>query len=119
VWYSGITTAQWSAFRLARLVAKEESSNFTLDRGHSVVNVDSSGGARTVTVPLTSGFKGVNFLVRRDGSNTVTLNRSGGDTFDDGDTAKTLDSDGAAIGIFSIDDGEWKIVGTEGTVGGS
>ena len=99
--------------------AKEESGAFTLDWEDSVVNVDSSGGAVVVTIPDAAAFAGKNWLVRRDGSNTVTLNRSGSDTFDDGDIQKTLDSDSAAIGFFTIGDTELKIVGTEGTVGGS
>ncbi len=99
--------------------AKEESGAFTLDWEDSVVNVDSSGGTVVVTLPDNAAFDGKSYLIRRDGSNTVTIDRAGSDTFDDTDIQKTLDTDSAAIGIFSIGDGEWKIVGTEGTVGGS
>ena len=84
-----------------------------------VTNIDTSGGAVVVTLPDNSGFAGHNFLIRRDGASAVTIDRAGSDTFDDADIQKTLDSDSAAIGIFSIGDGEWKIVATEGTVGGS
>ncbi len=99
--------------------AIEEAGAFTLGWEDSVVNVQSDGGTRAGTVPDNATFDGKNWLVRREGSNQVTLTRSGSDTFSDGDTVKTLDSDGAAIGFFSIGDTEWKIVGTEGTVGGS
>ena len=96
--------------------AKEVAAAVTLDVSHAVVNVDTSGGTRVVTLPDCNTFAGKNYLIRRDGSNTVTINRAGSDTFDDAATSKSLDTDGAAIGIFSIGDGEWKIVGTQGTV---
>ncbi len=99
--------------------AIEEAGAVTLDWEDAVVNMDSSGGTRVVTLPDNAAFDGKSYLIRRDGSNTVTIDRAGSDTFDDADIQKTLDSDSAAIGIFSIGDGEWKIVATEGTVGGS
>ena len=99
--------------------AIEESGAFTLDWEHGVVNVDTSGGTVVVTLPDVSAFTGKSYLIRRDGANVVTIDRAGSDTFDDADVQKTLDSDSAAIGIFSIGDTEWKIVATEGTVGGS
>lgn len=102
-----------------RARAREVVGNVTLDWSYSVVNIESTAATRTVTLPDAAAFDGVNYLIRRDGSNTVTINRAGSDTFDDADTAKTLDSDGASIGIYSIGDTEWKIVGTQGTVGGS
>ena len=99
--------------------AIEEAGAVTLDWEDAVVNMDSAGGTRIVTLPDNAAFDGKSYLIRRDGSNTVTIDRAGTDTFDDADIQKTLDSDSAAIGIFSIGDGEWKIVATEGTVGGS
>ncbi len=99
--------------------AKEEAGAVTLDWEDAVVNMESTGGTRVVTLPDNTAFDGKSYLIRRDGSNTVTIDRAGSDTFDDADIQKTLDSDSAAIGIFSIGDGEWKIVATEGTVGGS
>ena len=99
--------------------AKEESGAVTLDWEDGIVNIDTAGGAVVITLPDVSAFTGKNYLIRRDGANTVTIDRAGSDTFDDADIQKTLDSDSAAIGIFSIGDTEWKIVATEGTVGGS
>lgn len=97
----------------------EVATAVTLDWTQGVVNMESAGGTRVVTLPDNAAFNGKSYLIRRDGSNTVTIDRAGSDTFDDADIQKTLDSDSAAIGIFSIGDGEWKIVATEGTVGGS
>ena len=99
--------------------AVEVSTATTLDPFAGVVNVDSSGGTVVITLPDNGNHSSRNYLIRRDGANTVTIDRAGSDTFDDGDVQKTLDSDGAAIGIFSIGDTEWKIVGVEGAVGGS
>ena len=91
----------------------------TLDSNMGVVNMSSDGGTRVVTVPDAVTSDGLGWIVRRRGSNTVTINLSGADTFDDGDTTKTLDSDKAAIGFFSVGDSEYQILATEGTVGGS
>jgi len=96
--------------------ATEEAGSPTLDWTHGVVNVESTGGVRAVTLPDNAAFSGKNYLIRRDGGNNVTVTRAGSDTFDDAATVKTLASDGAAIGIFSIGDGVWKIVGIQGTV---
>ena len=99
--------------------ALETAGSPTLAWDDSIVNIEATASVRTVTLPDNAAFDGKGYLIRRDGANTVTIDRAGSDTFDDADIQKTLDSDGAAIGIFSIGDGEWKIVGTEGTVGGS
>ncbi len=98
---------------------QEFATAVTLDSGHGVVNIDTSGGTVVVTLPDVNAFDGIGFLIRRDGASVVTIDRAGSDTFDDADVQKTLDTDSAAIGIFSIGDTEWKIVATEGTVGGS
>ena len=99
--------------------ATETAISVTLDSEDGVVNVETTAAARIITLPDNAVFDGKQYLIRRDGANTVTIDRAGTDTFDDADIQKTLDSDSAAIGIFSIGDGEWKIVGTEGSVGGS
>ena len=101
-------------------IAKEVSTATTLEMDDPPIhNVDTSGGAVVITLLDNAVAIGKSFLIRRDGANTVTIDRAGSDTFDDADVQKTLDSDSAAIGIFSIGDTEWKIVATEGTVGGS
>ena len=103
----------------AAFEALEVSGATPLGREDRIINVDTSGGAVVITLPDVAALNGKPYLIRRDGANTVTIDRAGSDTFDDADIQKTLDSDSAAIGIFSIGDGEWKIVATEGTVGGS
>lgn len=81
-----------------------------------VLNVDTSGGAVTITLPDNAAAVGKSYLIRRDGGSNVTINRAGTDTFDDAATSKTLGADSSSIGIYSVGDGEWKIVATEGTV---
>ncbi len=108
-----------TGWRPIDLLATEVAGAVTLDWEESIVNMESTAATRLVTLPDNAAFTGKSYLIRRDGSNIVTIDRAGSDTFDDADVQKTLDSDSAAIGIFSIGDGEWKIVGTEGTVGGS
>ena len=97
----------------------ETSSAATLNLSNGLVNVDTSGGTVIITLPDNADSRYKQYLIRRDGSNTVTINRAGSDTFDDADIQKTLDADSAHIEIFSIGDGEWKIITTVGTVGGS
>lgn len=80
------------------------------------INVDTSGGAGTINLPSVAAAEGRTFIIRRDGANSVTINRDGTDTFDDAATSKTLGADSSAIGIGSVADTEWKIVSTEGTV---
>lgn len=81
-----------------------------------IVNVDSSGGTRTVNLPTCSSVDGKEFFVRRDGTNTVNID-SGTDTFsDDAGIDKALGSDGAWIHFFSTGGNEWKVLGTGGTV---
>ena len=95
--------------------ATEDTGTVSLDWSQSVLNCQSAS-AVTVNLPDNATYDGKSYLIRRDGANSVTINRAGTDTFDDAATSKTLGSDGASIGIFSIGDGEWKIVGTTGTV---
>jgi len=97
-------------------IATEEAGAVALDSADSIINMESTGGTRAVTLPDNADYAGKSYLIRRDGGNDVTVTRAGSDTFDDAATVKTLASDGAAIGIFSIGDGEWKIVGIQGTV---
>ena len=99
----------------SRSGAREISTSITLDWSHDVVSADASN---TITLPDCATYEGKMYLIQRDGG-TVTIDVSGADTFIDGDTQKTLDSARAAIGVYSIGTSEWKIAGTEGTVGGS
>lgn len=99
--------------RIVREVAAAHTLTIT---SAPVLAVDTSGGAVTVTLPDNAAAVGKSYLIRRDGGSAVTINRAGTDTFDDAATSKSLDTDGAGIGIFSVGDGEWKIVATEGTV---
>ncbi len=105
----------WPA-KIFPLEAREVATSPTLDWSYGIVNVETTAAGRSVTLPDNATYSGKSYLIRRDGANGVTINRAGSDTFDDAATSKSLDTDGAAIGIFSIGDGEWKIVGTQGTV---
>ncbi len=95
--------------------AQEISTSITLDWSHDIISGDASS---TFTLPDCATYEGKSYLIQRDGG-TVTIDVSGADTFKGGDTQKTLDTDGAAIRVYSIGTSEWKIAGTEGTVGGS
>ena len=102
-------------------VVIEVNAALALTWRESVVNVTSYGGTRVITLPDANLYAGKGYLIRREGTNTVTINVVGADVFGPGpgDTQVTLDSNSAAIGLISIGDAQWKIMGTEGTVGSS
>lgn len=60
------------------------SVDVSLGNNHSVVLVDASGGARTITLPLASSCPGRTYTVKKvdSSANTVTVQRSGTDTID-------------------------------------
>ncbi len=87
-----------------------------LDWRHTIVNANTGN---PMVLPDAAVYEGTSFLIRRSAGTQVNIDVSGGDDFDDGDTQKTLESQGAAIGVFSDGTTSWQIVGTEGTVGGS
>jgi hypothetical protein len=98
--------------------AQEISGNTTLDKNHSVVNVNTGGGAVIVTLPDADTFQGIRYFIRRDGGSNVTIDVSGADTFSDLTTQKILTTNGEAIGVYSIGDGQWKLV-EDGGAGGT
>jgi hypothetical protein len=55
------------------------SANTTLDATHYTVIVDTSAGARTVTLPTAANARGRVYVVKRVGGNDVTISRSGTD----------------------------------------
>ncbi len=91
-------------------------AGLNLDWRHSIVNADTTD---PMVLPDAVLYSGKMYLIRRRGGNTITIDVSGSDTFDDGDTQKTLDTESAAIGVFSQGTSDWQIVDTKGTVGGS
>jgi parallel beta-helix repeat protein len=91
-------------------------TTLTASDAKRIINAYSTGGAFTVTLPDNAAAEGRGFIIRREGTNNVTVARAGADTIDGAGANKTLGSDEAAIGLFSIGDGDWKVVSTEGTV---
>ncbi len=83
----------------------------------AIYNVDTSGGTVAMTMPDNAEAQGAVIIVVRDGPNDVTLVRAGADTFSDGSTTLTLDTDNTAVQNISIGDGEWKTL-TPSTGGG-
>ncbi len=89
--------------------AKEENASFTLDVADRIVNVTSTSGVRTVTLPDNAVFSGKEYIIKREGTNVVTITRAGSDTIN-GAVSIFLGSDGDVLHIISIGDGEWKII---------
>ncbi len=82
----------------------------TLDWTQGVLNVETTAAARVVTLPDNAAFDGKEYLIHRDGANTVTVNRAGSDTVSTGAISITLAADGDVLHIISIGDGVWKIL---------
>lgn len=81
--------------------------------------VDSSGGIRTVTLPLLSSVPagGLRMQFKRVGANEVRIQRNGGDTFEDGTTTKTIFTPYGGFVCFADDQAtDWYIGGYLGSV---
>jgi hypothetical protein len=74
-----------------------------------------SSSARTITLPaastVTAGFP----LWLKDasynaGTNNITVNRAGSDTFEDGSTSLVISSDGALYGVYSDGTSKWYLI---------
>jgi len=107
-------TASGGGTQYARLLV----GNDTLDINDSTIVVSSDGASRIITLPQISTVPGIAYLIKRAGSNTVTVNRSGTDVlWTDGATAvtKALTTDGAQLGIVGLS-GIWYVVAERGTI---
>lgn len=92
-------------------------SSIILSDLYGLVIVTSDDGVRTLTLPSAATAGRGGYLIIRDGSNNVVLNRAGSDTFNDGSTSKTLASDGASIAVVSQQNQTtWYITGERGSV---
>lgn len=85
----------------------------TLTNNDSLLLVNPSGGAVTVTVPLASSVQpGRSFIVRSTGTtNAVTVSRSGSDTINGG-TSLTLASGSVSSTELYTDGTAWFSLGT-------
>jgi hypothetical protein len=78
------------------------SSNTTLDATHNVVDVDASGGARTITLPTAVGINGRKYTIRKldSSGNAVTIDGNGSETIN-GATTKALSTQYETATIMS------------------
>lgn len=93
-------------------------SNTTLTAGGTYI-VDSSGAARTITLPLLSAVGSDGMLIRviRDGGNAVTVQRQGSDQFWDSTNNRSLDDDNSAVAVVARNSGSvWYEIGRYRTV---
>ena len=101
-------------FPTTRRALQVLSANTTLDRTYETVLVDTSGGTKTITMPLASSSYGMRVYLKRVGVNAVTIARSGSDTFFDTSsvTSLSLASDGAKV-VLEADaaNSRWIVVG--------
>lgn len=86
------------------------SGNLTLDKSHSTVAVDTTGGNRTITLPTAVGIAGRLYTVKRitGGTNTLTIATTGGQTID-GDASLLLPTHWSLARLQS-DGANWLIV---------
>ncbi len=103
------STLQVEGSFAAKFSAK--TANYTLTSSDSVITIDASGGARTITLPTAVGVTGRQYTIKKidTSSNAVTLATSNAETIDGSSTIKlygqyqyrTLISDGT----------NWSIIG--------
>lgn len=87
------------------------------DDAASLINVNSNTSSVTITLPNNATANGRSYVIRRDGTNNVTVTRSSTNTIGpSAATSLTLGSNRAAVGLATNGDGNWKIISTEGTV---
>lgn len=114
-WHEGLHT-KYNA------IPTKVSGATTLGDDHSIVLVDTGGGAVTITLPDAGDFDHKAFFIQRDGGSVVTVQRGGSDTIDfDGSsvTSVAINSDHGAVGVYPPDGASgtrWKVSGTKGTV---
>ena len=114
------TTTFASGIRYSRV---STSTDLLLNTTHYYVAVDSSGGARIITLPATDGtgiLAGKMYYIKRNGANTVTINPNGSNTID-GAASRTLGSDNDIVILVSNGGsgaaGDWEI-GSDSIAGG-
>lgn len=92
------------------LAVTTKTADYTAVSTDSVILVDATGGAVTITLPTAVGISGKAFYIKRlnAGANTVTVDANAAETVDDGLTA-VLTVQYEAITIVS-DNVEWWIV---------
>lgn len=91
-------------------------ATLAFDDPRKVIVGDTSGGAFTITLADNAAAAGTSIVFIRDGAtNALTVSRAGTDTID-GATTKSLDTDGATLGIVSVGGGDWRVISTTGTV---
>lgn len=93
------------------------SANTTLTE--SGIYVVSTAAQRTITLPALSAAPtaGWRVQIKREGVNSVIIQRAGADTFDDGSTSKTIFTDGGGFSCFADDAAnDWYIGGYLGAV---
>lgn len=86
----------------------EVSVNTTLTDDHHTVIVDTSGGARVITLPTASSASGIIYNIKRHGASNVTVDGNGAETIDGAaNTVLSTDLDGVTV---QSDGTEWWII---------
>jgi len=97
-------------FSLDKLSVDSTSSSTTLDATNSVVLVDASGGAITITLPTAVGITGKSYHIKKIdvSANNVTIDGSGSETID-GSTTLVISAQYDAPYIVS-DGANWHVI---------
>jgi hypothetical protein len=115
---SGGVIKQVDGTSLAALIT---GTTYQVVDGDTVLLVDTTANAVTITLALTSAFDLQSLIIKRiAGGNSVTINRAGADQIDtDGATAtsKTLGDVGASWSASALSsDSRWYTIGEHGSV---
>jgi len=107
-------TTTWTAFRSqtsAGRIIKTVSGNYPVTQSDDIIY---ASGSITITLPSASGCSGKIFTIENVGTETVSIQTNGVQTFDD-DTSMTLDSKYAQVTLVSNGSG-WYRLGASGGV---
>lgn len=96
--------------RTTEFTLKTATTSLTLDDNYTVILVNATSGAVTVTLPAAASYKGRHYYIKKIDSsiNTVTIDGNGSETIDDQLTA-VISVQYTCLTIFS-DGAEWWII---------
>jgi len=84
-------------------------SSATTTSGHDFYSVDSSGGVVTVTLASSDAINGRVINVKRNGTNTVTIDTEGSETVEGGNEITIADDGNAVTLVFNSSLNDWQI----------
>lgn len=87
---------------------RQDVSTDILTDGGGYYSVDSSGGARTLTLATADSVDGKEVNIKRNGANTVTVDTEGSDTIDDASSVDLNNDNDSVTLVYNSTSGDWE-----------